>query len=364
MQETPPNPTVLRYFLAIFLAAFLLMIHLVWPFLSILIFAYLLSRLFLPVYTFLNRRISATLASLLTCILISILVFIPIIFFIGALYTEALLLYQSGKLAKIAFEIREFQHSPFFTRILEILATFGVYLDLELVSNPFSVFAKTAALALYNQASTWTTNLMAFIFNLLMMILTIFFLLIDHDRLINYLLRLSPLPDEQIRTLLHKFDETTRAVFLGNGVTSLVQGVLGGILFAAYDLGPPVLWGGIMAILAFLPIFGIGLILIPISGILILKGNLEGGLLVLGAYLLITIIVEYVLKTKMVGTQAKMHSLLVLIAIIGGLSTYGLLGILYGPLIITAFLTLADSYMNCHGKDGKAGGYNGENVEG
>jgi predicted PurR-regulated permease PerM len=46
----------------------------------------------------------------------------------------------------------------------------------------------------------------------------------------------------------------------------------------------------------------------------------------------------------MVGKQVKMHPLLVFFAIIGGLKLFGILGIIYGPLIVTAFLTLAEIY--------------------
>ena len=54
---------------------------------------------------------------------------------------------------------------------------------------------------------------------------------------------------------------------------------------------------------------------------------------------------EYLLKPKLVGDQVKMHTLLVFLSIIGGLSVYGVLGIIYGPLIVTAFLTLSDIYL-------------------
>ena len=62
-------------------------------------------------------------------------------------------------------------------------------------------------------------------------------------------------------------------------------------------------------------------------------------------YIILSFSVEYIVKPKMVGTQVKMHTLLVFLSIIGGLSVYGILGIIYGPLIITAFLTLSDIYL-------------------
>ena len=62
-------------------------------------------------------------------------------------------------------------------------------------------------------------------------------------------------------------------------------------------------------------------------------------------YLFLSFSVEYLLKPKLVGDQVQMHTLLVFLSIIGGLSVYGVLGIIYGPLIVTAFLTLSDIYL-------------------
>jgi predicted PurR-regulated permease PerM len=54
--------------------------------------------------------------------------------------------------------------------------------------------------------------------------------------------------------------------------------------------------------------------------------------------------VEYLFKPRLVGQRVQMHPLLVFFAIIGGLKVFGILGIIYGPLVVTAFLTLAQIY--------------------
>jgi predicted PurR-regulated permease PerM len=100
-----------------------------------------------------------------------------------------------------------------------------------------------------------------------------------------------------------------------------------------------------MSILAFLPIFGIGLVMIPTAGFLVLTGRLSEGVFLFIFYIILSFSIEYIVKPKMVGEQVKMPTLLVFLSIIGGLSVYGILGIIYGPLIITAFLTLSDIYL-------------------
>ena len=100
-----------------------------------------------------------------------------------------------------------------------------------------------------------------------------------------------------------------------------------------------------MAILAFFPIFGIGLVMIPAALILAFSGKIGAGVFLFVVYALLSFSVEYLLKPKLAGDQVQMHTLLVFLSIIGGLSVYGILGIIYGPLIVTAFITLSDIYL-------------------
>ncbi|NOQ47184.1 MAG: AI-2E family transporter, partial [Desulfobulbaceae bacterium] len=118
-----------------------------------------------------------------------------------------------------------------------------------------------------------------------------------------------------------------------------------GVFFAILGLKSPVLWGAVMAVLAFLPIFGIGLILLPTAAILLISGHLGQAIITVIFYIILSFTVEYLLKPKFVGGQVKMHTLLVFLAIIGGMSMFGVLGIIYGPLIVTAFLTLSEIYL-------------------
>ena len=67
---------------------------------------------------------------------------------------------------------------------------------------------------------------------------------------------------------------------------------------------------------------------------------------VIGFYAVLSWGIEYIFKPKLVGDRVAMHPLIVFFAIIGGLKVYGILGIIYGPLIATLFLTLSDIYFS------------------
>jgi len=99
-----------------------------------------------------------------------------------------------------------------------------------------------------------------------------------------------------------------------------------------------------MAILAFLPIVGVGAVLLPAAAIMFISGSLGSGAAILIYYGVASFLIEYLFKTKFVGSQVRMHTLLVFLTILGGMSIFGVLGIIYGPLIVTAFLTLSEIY--------------------
>jgi predicted PurR-regulated permease PerM len=350
--------TIFKYFLLLFGVSFLLVGKLLWPFASILIISMLLVSIFRPIYKFLVRYMSDHFASMLTCGLIILLVFVPLSYFVMALSKEGIAYFQFIKGINFAVKTQELiQGSTIFARIQTLLDGYGISFDTNDLINNLASFAQMLGLFFYNKASAWAANIFNFFIDFSLMILVIFFLMIDYDRLVKFVMEVSPLPEEQENQLIDKFQKIAQAIMLGNGICGLIQGFLGGLLFAYFQLGSPILWGGIMAVMAFLPIVGIGIILLPTALIFLLKGSIGKAIFTAIFYFVLSMSIEYLLKPKLVGRQVKMHTLVVFLSIIGGLSTFGVLGIIYGPLIITAFLTLADIYLKNYASEVKGAGY-------
>jgi predicted PurR-regulated permease PerM len=325
---------IFRYFLILFLISGILLGKLFWPFLSILVLAFVLTGIFYPVYSLFLKKMSPHKASLLTCMVIVLVIFVPILFFVGALSQEAYGLYQMGKGATIAQHIKELlQGSESVDKIKNILAGYHIHLDSESFNKALSDIGKEVGLYLYQQASAIASNILKFIVNFLIMIIIIFFLLIDGKKLIDFITDLSPLPVEHDQKLIAKFQEMAGAILIGNGLAGLIQGVIGGMTFAFFGLSSP-----------FLPVVGISVVFFPAVIYLFLKGRIAAGISFLVIYILITVVIEYLLKPRLVGQKVKMHTLLVILSILGGLKVFGILGIIYGPLIVTAFLTLTEIY--------------------
>ncbi len=345
MEKQTSFKVMVAFFLAIFLISGLLLGWLLLPFLSTLILAAVVTSFFRPVYTWMTGVLSPRLASVLTCLLIFLFLFIPIVLFVGILSKEAYSMYLMARSAAIADQVKRLTES---SRILEranlLLTNFNLELTGEMFRETVSDLARSLGLLLYEQASGIASNILNFFVNFFFMLLIIFFLLIDGEKLIGFIIQLSPLPNEQSEKLIRKFREMSGAILIGNGVCGLLQGIAGGLMFAAFGLESAFLWGSVMALLAFLPIIGIGVVFIPTAVYLFLKGRIAAGIFFIVFYALLSGGVEYLFKPKLVGNRMQMHTLLVFLSIMGGLNMFGILGIVYGPLVATGFLTLTDIY--------------------
>jgi predicted PurR-regulated permease PerM len=264
---------------------------------------------------------------------------------VGILAKEAHGLYLMGKGTVFSDQIKTILAGSW---ILEkanlILSNFNIEITGEQLNKGVSELGKVVGLFLYQQAQSIASNVFKFFIYFFFMLLVIYYLLIDGDRLISFIIDLSPLPSEQDEKLIKKFKDMAGAILIGNGLGGLIQGTAGGIVFSLFGLKSPFLWGVIMGLLAFLPIIGIGVVLIPAAIYLILKGRIAAGIFFVVFYIILSGGIEYLLKPKLVGQRVKMHTLLVFFSIIGGLKLFGILGIIYGPLVATAFITLTDIY--------------------
>jgi predicted PurR-regulated permease PerM len=347
--EQPSTQMIFKYFLIIFLFTIFFVGKLLLPFLSILVLGFVLTGTFYPVYQFFAKKIRPVLASLITCAIVFLVVFVPLVFLIGALSKEAYGLYLMGTSAATNQDLKELlQNSHIMERIEGFLANYDIKLGAEHVNKGLSQLGRHVGLFLYEQVSAIASNVLKFVVNFALMLLVIFFLLIDGKKLIDFLIELSPLPEDQDRKLMGKFHEMASVVLVVNGVSGLIQGSLGGVVFAIFGLKSPLLWGSIMAILAFFPIVGIGVVLVPASVYLFLKGRIAAGIFFIIFYIAVSSVIEYVIKPKLVGNKVRIHTLLVFISVLGGLKVFGMLGIIYGPLVITAFLTLTDIYRSSY----------------
>lgn len=341
----PANKMKLWYFLAIFLLSALMLGWLLWPFMSVIVLAAVVTSVFRAVFLFFRRYLNASLSSMLTCMLIFLILFVPMVYLVGSLSQEAYGLYQMGKTAAISDQMEALlANNRLIEKANQYLSQFNYVLTGDAVNKAVSELGKVVGLFLYQQASAIASNILNFLFYFFFMLMFIYYFLVDGHKLVAFAINFSPLPDDQDKILIQKFKDMAGAILIGNGLSGLIQGLAGGILFSLFGLKSPVLWGVIMAFVAFLPIIGTGVVFIPAAIYLYLTGRFAAGIFFVIFYLVLSVIMEYIFKPKLVGQRVNMHTMLVFLSIMGGVKLFGILGIIYGPLVVTAFLTLTDIY--------------------
>jgi predicted PurR-regulated permease PerM len=174
---------------------------------------------------------------------------------------------------------------------------------------------------------------------------SIFYLLMQGQNLRAFLFRLSPLADDEDQLFINKLGEVGRAILIGNGIGSSLQGLVAGLAWAVVGLSSPVLWGLVMAVAAFLPLVGVAAVVVPATFYLWFAGRHA---VAVGFFIFCmgqSFLFEYGLKPRLMGSSMRMNSLLVFLSLLGGILGFGAPGILYGPLVMTLFLALAQLYV-------------------
>ncbi len=349
MEQHISQKAVFIFFIVLFCIAILLAGKLMAPFFAVIILGIVSTGVFSPVFRAFSKKMPANAASVLTCALIFFVIFVPVVFFLGVLSKEAFNLYVMARDAVFSNHLKDLlENTHALERFNKFLAGTGIETTItwdELI-RPISDLGKVVGFSLFEQARAITSNVFSLVLYFCLMLMVVFYMLIDGDKFIKYLYDLSPLPDEHDAKLFDKFTEMAGAVLIGNGICGFIQGLAGGLLFWFLGLNSPFLWGVVMGFAAFLPIVGIGVVMIPAAAILMLKNKLITGMFMILFYAVLSWGVDYMFKPKIVGNRVSMHPLIVFFSIIGGLKAYGILGIIYGPLIATLFLTLADIYFS------------------
>lgn len=337
-----------KVFLIFLLCSLALLLKLLWTYISAIVLALLIASVFYPMYSRIKRlfRGGEILASLFMTFFILLALVIPLWWFVGTLSNEAFEFYTNTRDAVSLNQIQKSLESDsvWAQRIRKFGETIGVEVTPDTIQDLATSVGKRVGLFLYSQLSSLASNLLTFLLHFFLMMLTIYYLLRDGARLKDYIVQLLPVPKGQLEKLQNKFQEMGRAIIVGNGLSGIIQGILGGFGFFIFGMTSPLLWGTVISFMAFLPIVGASVVFIPAAVILMLQGKVGTGMAFLIYNISYSAVMEYLVKPRLIGRGMRMNSLLIFIGIIGGMTLFGILGLIYGPLIITIFLTLAEIY--------------------
>ncbi|MDH3520027.1 MAG: AI-2E family transporter [Myxococcales bacterium] len=312
-------------------------------FLIALLLAAILAGLCAPVYArllgLLRRRRSA--AALLTVLLLLVLLVIPSIALTGVVAGQALETSQAV--------------TPWLSEQMRRGAEGGGWLDgldLPAALQPYQsqILAKLGQLAagvgsyLVQALAAATRGTVQFFFMLFVTLYATFFFLKDGAAILDRILYYSPLEPDDEHRLLVRFTSVARATLKGTLVIGVLQGGLAGVAFAVAGIPGAAFWGTVMAVLSIIPGVGSALVWIPAVIYLLAVGTIAAGV---GLGLWCALVVgtaDNVLRPLLVGRDTQMSDLLIFVSTLGGLLSFGAIGLLIGPLIAALFVTVWEIY--------------------
>lgn len=331
-----------RTFLLLAGGATLLFLWLAATFFDAILWAVVAAIVFAPLHARLMRwrpewPNSMAAASLL---ILTALVIVPLIILATFLLEEAAYVYQGVQSGKINFNdyFDQMRHAlPSWARIQ--LNRLGVG-NLDAIREKFGSGISSSFQTLAAQALNFGQRAASFMVSLVVMLYLTFFLLRDGPRLSRLVIGAIPLQPSHRTAMAQKFSAVVRATVKGNMVVAMVQGALGGTIFALLGIGGALLWGVLMAFLSLIPAVGTGLVWAPVAIYLFATGaTVKGGILVFCGVFVIGLVDNF-LRPILVGRDTQMPDYMVLISTLGGLELFGVSGIIVGPVIAAFFMVV------------------------
>jgi predicted PurR-regulated permease PerM len=338
-----------RYGLAVLLAAAGLAVLPLFRFFVVpVILAATFCTLFYPLYTRLLKasRGRAGLASLLTCFLLLGGLLIPAyaLLHLVALQMVDLVTVANRTIRAILAEgdrglLGELARRPLIRFLL----------DNELVRQLnwtalVQEGAKTAGrigTELINKTSGGIINLLA---TLGITVFSMFYFFKDGRQMLQRLEELSPLRHGYERLLFDRFALISRASIKGTLLVGIIQGLAGALVLLVFGIDTWLLWGFVTLILSIIPLLGPWLILIPAGVFQIVMGFVWQGVAIILISLIVVSNIDNLLRPRLVGRQARIHDLLIFLATLGGIATFGVMGFIVGPALLSLFLAVVEIY--------------------
>jgi predicted PurR-regulated permease PerM len=187
---------------------------------------------------------------------------------------------------------------------------------------------------------------LGFVLTLIVALWTMYYVVLDWGRIASHLERLLPLDPRHTRALVAEFREVGRTAFVGTIASAVVQGVLAGVGFALCGAPQPVTWAAVLTVASFVPVVGVPLVWVPLAVALLVDGHpARAVLLTVWCLLVVGVLNDYVIRPRLVGGRGRdAHPLLMLVGILGGISVFGVAGVIVGPIVMSLFVASVHIY--------------------
>jgi predicted PurR-regulated permease PerM len=331
------------FFIAVLLGTALLFFRMVQLFFLPVLLAAVFATLFYPLYLWLLKALRGrkTLAAFLCCLMLLLVLIVPLYLVAEMVTREAIDFYRSAQ-ANFGGIGQKLQAALARLRGLPLARDLNLdQFDWSATIRNTASSAGSLAAKVINKTSRGTIQILILLFTTLF---TMFYFFRDGRDLLRRVRALIPLDREHKNAIATRFSAVARATVKGTLVIALVQGTLSGLTLWIFGVGSPFLWGVVATFLAVIPLMGSWLVLYPAALFQILTGHLWQGIGILLMTVIVIVNIDNLLRPRLVGQETGMHDLMVFFSTLGGISMFGPMGFIVGPMIAALFLSLLDIY--------------------
>jgi predicted PurR-regulated permease PerM len=311
------------------------------PFLNVILWATVLVILFWPAHRRLVQRIkSPSLAALISCVLVILIILVPI-----ALITLAVV----NELSNAVYSVQgaaDYLLDPNSRLTGPVLNFLSRYIDItELRSEGFLVERlRGVSGQVASRTLGFIGGLVGAIVQTFFTIFTMYYFFRDGDNISRTVRDSLPLEREQAEGIMSRTREVIDASVYGVITIAAIQGTLGGLAFWALGIRSAIIWAVVMTFLSMVPMLGAFIVWVPAAIYLALSGHWVKALILTAWGTLVIGMIDNFLRPKLVGSRTRLHELLIFFSVLGGLNVFGVLGVVLGPVVLAITLSLIDVY--------------------
>lgn len=321
------------------------LLYLVWrivaPLWQPLVWAILLGALLTPVNRRLTRRLRnrGNLASAITTAGVVLLLLMPVVAIAGAVAAQAAQLLKRIDTDALRPSNLDLSHVPLLAKPLGwVQATTGV--TLGQIEGWVVTGAKRLLEAMASSGPAVMLGALGTLVSFVLMLFVLFFVLRDGPAFAEQVVRLLPVERRLRQRLWRHLIDVTRAVFMGIGLTAIVQGVLLGIGFAIAGLPSPLVFGVLGALFALVPVVGTTIVWLPAVIWLLVQGETGYAIFMAAWGVVVVGSVDNFLRPILISGRVEVPTLAVFIGVMGGLSAFGFIGLFLGPIVLGLVVAL------------------------
>ncbi len=309
------------------------------PYAIVLMTSGVMAVITTPLERALRRKLGGhrSVSSFLIVLLVLVLIVVPLVITGIVMVNQAVNLAQTLIAENGSIFAINFGANPFFQHLPIAVQQYIVAIDLRAGLLGIAQWASQHLGQIFSSAGD-------FLFKTFVFFICLYYFLVDRERLVHEALVLSPLRDKTDSNILSNMTGTIRAVVAGSVVVALAQSIIAGIGMTIFGVPGALIWAALVIVASNIPFIGTASVMAPACVYLFLSGHEAAGIGLAIWSIVLVGLVDNFLRPIIVQGRTSMHPLLVLLTILGGLQVFGPIGIIVGPTILAAFLSLVQLY--------------------